>query len=140
MSRWAPLLLFLASAGCAPKPAPLRMLGYGDRLIGDSVAQYVKRDGKVAAVVWSDFAGHDHTGDVHGGRHESTGGRRVEWRYPGQEIGGPITINGREYQTSAGRVFLVRTRGEGQGVRQLDLDPGAGADDIEALARTVKDV
>ncbi len=136
-------LVLIGLVGCssskAPGPGPS---GTGYAVIDGTVAQYIIEDGKIAALVWVDFSGRSHGMGGASGENVSWDGRRVvKWDFVREAAAGPVVkIAGREYPTSAGRVFLVRTAKGQVEVQQLDREPGGDAASIAALAKSDREI
>jgi hypothetical protein len=101
----------------------------GNVILTRAQADWASWDGRLALVVVSDFAGNtrgggaDSEGRFNWRNVSADGRRRVEWQWESRDgKGGPVTINGKTFDLSAGNLFLVTTKGEKAGVVQLRRD------------------
>ncbi|HEV3255777.1 MAG TPA: hypothetical protein VG013_02740 [Gemmataceae bacterium] len=142
------------SPGCRPPPAsPMQYAGTGSRTVGPSCVTYVEWGNGLALAVWCDFNGSSGGGSGGGVRGLGTAaeyqahvqaadGRRVGWKWlTPDNSGGTLTLDGTDYDLTAGRLFLVSTKGGKAQVRQFrrDLSKVQPAG-LERLAKSDADV
>ncbi len=124
------LLLALAACGRTTPPGPNAVFGGAD-----GQASYLLLDWQegLRILIWDDIVdgGHDNSGSgstsdpvfYQSGGAQATDGRSYEYALETSDgLQADFSIDGVPYDLEQGRLFLIRTAGDGTQVQQLDLD------------------